>query len=160
LPNRDKITQFSPPRVNLVYHSWNYSADGWALVTSASPVRAYYGSKARGIPWIYGLSEKLKVNTFDSTSQKLSSNLVLTANVPGFSFDMDCEVAQIKATQGTNSRPWVPVEVIATWWLADISGTGCKLKNVFLGRTPGHISFTKNFDSKTGWKTNFKGVFD
>ena len=115
-----------------------------------------------GLPWTYCTTENLTVQTFQYNGTDDLSNAVLTAQVPGFGVTMDCEPAEVgNLSNSLIGRPWVPgAGILAEYPVGDVSAPGCQLLNVSLGQTPGHMSFTENFNSSGGWKSNYQGFFD
>ncbi|EXJ84942.1 hypothetical protein A1O3_05617 [Capronia epimyces CBS 606.96] len=120
-----------------------------------------YGVTARGLPWTYGTTQNLTIQTFDYSGTDDLSNAVLTAQVPGFGVSMDCAPAQVNnLSSALQSRPWLPAGILAEYLVGDISSPDCQLTGVSLGQTPGHMYFQENFDPSTGWKSNYQGFFD
>ena len=141
----------------------NFSAANLRLVdVTAGPVDAVYGVRVHGLPWAYGTTESLTVQTFEYNGTDDLSNALLTAQVPGFGVTMDCTPAEVgNLSNSLVERPWVPdAGILAEYLLGDVSGPGCQLLNVSLGQTPGHMSFTKAFNISSGWKSNYQGFFD
>ena len=129
---------------------------------TAGPVDAVFGVRAHGLPWTYGTTESLTVQTFEYNGTDDLSNALLTAQVPGFGVTMDCQPAEIgNLSKSMVSRPWLGTAgILAEYLLGDVSGPGCQLLNVSLGQTPGHMYFTEAFNSSSGWKSNYQGFFD
>ena len=141
----------------------NFSAANLNLAdVTAGPVDAFYGARALGLPWTYGTTENLTVQTFEYNGTDDLSNALLTAQVPGFGVTMDCEPAEVgNLSNDLTSRPWVPrAGILAEYLVGDVSGPGCQLLSVSLGQTPGHQLFTQNLNSSSGWKLNYQGFFD
>ena len=129
---------------------------------TAGPGDAVYGVRAHGLPWTYGTTESLTVQTFEYNGTDDLSNVLLTAQVPGFGVTMDCKPAEVgNLSNSLVRRPWLGnVGIWAEYLLGDVSGPGCQLLNVSLGQTPGHMSFTEAFNRSSGWKSNYQGFFD
>ena len=141
----------------------NFSAANLNLADiNAGPVDVVYGVGAHGLPWPYGTTENLTVQTFEYNGTDDLSNSILTAQVPGFGVTMDCDPAEIgNISNNLIGRPWVPhAGILAEYLVGDVSGPGCQLLDVSLGQTPGHLEFTKNLNSSSGWKSNYQGFFD
>ena len=143
--------------------SSNFSAANLDLTdVTSGPVDAVYGVRAHDLPWTYGTTESLAVQTFEYNGTDDLPNALLTAQVPGFGVTMDCKPAEIgNLSTSLVNRPWVSdAGILAQYLLGDVSGPGCQLLNVSLGRTPDHMYFAPNFDSSSGWKSNYQGFFD
>ena len=140
----------------------NFSAGNLDLAeVTAGPVDTFYGARAHGLPWTYGTTENLTVQTFEYNGTDDLANALLTAQVAGFGVTMDCEPAEVgNLSNGMVERPWVPgAGILAEYLVGDVSGPGCQLLNISLGQTPGHMYFTQNFNSSSGWKSNYQGFF-
>ena len=141
----------------------NFSAANLNLAdVSTAPVDAFYGARALGLPWTYGTTENLTVQTFEYNGTDDLPNALLMAQVPGFSVTMDCEPADVgNLSNDPISRDWVPsLGVGAQYLVGDVSGPGCQLLNVSLGQTPGDMGFSTNLNSSSGWKSDYQGFFD
>ncbi len=140
----------------------NFSAANLNLAdVTAGPVDAFYGVRAHGLPWTYGTTENLTVQTFEYNGTDDLSNALLSAQVPGFGVTMDCEPVEVgNLSHDMIGRPWAGAGILAEYLVGDVSGPGCQLLNVSLGQTPGHMFFTTNLNSSSGWKSNYQGFFD
>ena len=138
----------------------NFSAANLDLAAvTAGPVDAVYGW-ARGLPWAYGTTENLTVQTFEYNGTDDSSNALLMAQVPGFGVIMDYEPAEVgNVSNHLINLPWKGTGILEEYLLGDVSGPGCQLLNISLGQTPDD-TFSDNLNSSSGWKSNYQGFFD
>lgn len=110
------------------------------------------------MPWRYGTTENLAVQTFGYNDSDYLTNAVLTAQVPGFSVVMECDPAEIGSSSFA-SRPWMYNDTFASFLVADVSGPGYQLINVSLGQNTGNGYFHIT-NTTVGHQSNYQGLFD
>lgn len=132
----------------------------------ADAVEAFYVAKTRGVPWTYGTTDNLIVQTFEYPESDGLAGTVLTAEVPGVSVDMECEPIQIDANPHLikfYGQAWAEPVLQSEFLLANISGAGCQIMGATLAQYPASNADSAFDDLKTkilGYESNFQGRFD
>lgn len=127
-----------------------FNASRFDLSTLGSTAaRHVYGIQTGQLSYPVDTAENLVVQHFDLSSKLLISNY--TAEVQGFSTDLDCEILPLKNATKT-FLPWFSIR--APFFVVNITTDSCQIKNAIVGQGADHDYYRNNTVTE-----NYQGRF-
>lgn len=115
----------------------------------STAARHVYGIQTGQLTYPVDTAENLAVQHFDLSSKLAVSNY--TAEVQGFSTNLDCEILPLKNATKTY-LPWFSIR--APYFVVNITTDSCQIKNAIVGQGADHDYYRNNSVTE-----NYQGLF-